>query len=120
MEAVSIFKKFTIEAAHRLPLVASGHKCSRIHGHSFKIEIHVTGSIDPATGWVMDFGDIKRAFKPVEESLDHHFLNEIPGLENPTSEIIASWIWHKLRLPGLSLVVVHETCTSGAIYSGTA
>ncbi len=119
---MEIFKVFTIEAAHRLPHVPVGHKCSRLHGHSFQIEVHVEGPLDPRLGWVIDFADIKGAFKPVEEQIDHRYLNEVEGLENPTSENIARWIWHSLKesLPGLSKVVVRETCTSGCIYSGEA
>ena len=115
-----IFKEFTFEAAHRLPFVPEGHKCFRLHGHSFRVEIHVTGDVDPATGWIMDFGDIKDAFKPLHRQLDHNYLNEIPGLENPTSENLAAWIWDRLRpqLPGLARVLVRETCTSGCVYEG--
>lgn len=114
-----IFKVFTIEAAHRLPNVPAGHKCARLHGHSFRIEIHVGGDIDPELGWVMDFADIKAAFQPVFERIDHHYLNDIDGLDNPTSERLAQWIWRQLKpsLPALERVVVHETCTSGASYS---
>ncbi|MGN2246665.1 6-carboxytetrahydropterin synthase QueD [Frateuria sp. GZRR35] len=111
-----IHKVFQIEAAHRLPNVPPGHKCARLHGHSFRIEIHVEGELDPAMGWVMDFADVKAAFAPLFEQLDHHYLNEIEGLENPTSEMLARWIFRRLepRLPALDRVVVHETCTSGA------
>lgn len=117
---MDIFKKFTIEAAHRLPNVPTGHKCSRLHGHSFQVELQVSGDVDPAMGWVQDFADVKAAFQPFYEQLDHHYLNEIEGLENPTSENLARWIWHKLKpaLPQLARVIVHETCTSGAIYNG--
>ena len=117
---MEIFKEFTIEAAHRLPHVPSGHKCGRLHGHSFHIEIHVCGPVDAATGWVMDFGAIKCAFRPVEDVIDHQFLNEVPGLENPTSENLAKWIWDQLApgLPLLSKVVVRETCTTGCVYEG--
>jgi 6-pyruvoyltetrahydropterin/6-carboxytetrahydropterin synthase len=115
-----IFKEFTIEAAHRLPNVPPGHKCGRLHGHSFRIEIHVSGPVDPAMGWVIDFAEIKSAFKPVEEAIDHRFLNDVPGLENPTSENLATWIWEQLSaaLPMLSKVVVRETCTTGCVYEG--
>ena len=118
---MDIFKIFTIEAAHRLPNVPPGHKCARLHGHSFRIEIHVSGPIDPDSGWVMDFADIKSAFRPLFERLDHHYLNDIEGLDNPTSEQLARWIWVRLdpALPGLSKVVIHETCTSGASFSGS-
>ena len=117
---MEIFKEFTFEAAHRLPGVPAGHKCARLHGHSFRIELHLTGPVQEQTGWVMDFGDIKSAFQPLYEQLDHHYLNEISGLENPTSEVLAKWIWDgvKPRLPMLSEVVVRETCTSGCVYRG--
>jgi 6-pyruvoyltetrahydropterin/6-carboxytetrahydropterin synthase len=115
-----IFREFTFEAAHRLPNVPDGHKCARLHGHSFKVVVSVAGPIDPDLGWVMDFGDVKAAFKPLEEQLDHRYLNEVVGLENPTSENLARWIWYRLRprLPGLTEVVVRETCTSGCRYRG--
>ncbi len=117
---MELFKAFTFESAHRLPHVPEGHKCGRLHGHSFNIEIHVRGSVDPDTGWVMDFADIKRAFAPLYEKLDHTYLNEIPGLENPTSENLARWIWDHLvpELSALSSIVVRETCTSGCVYGG--
>jgi 6-pyruvoyltetrahydropterin/6-carboxytetrahydropterin synthase len=117
---MKIFKSITFEAAHHLPHVPEGHKCKRLHGHSFRVEIHVSGPIDPYTGWVADYADVKAAFKPLFEQLDHHYLNEIKGLENPTSEVIARWIWQKLKpaLPGLSEIVLHETCTAGCSYSG--
>jgi 6-pyruvoyltetrahydropterin/6-carboxytetrahydropterin synthase len=117
---LEIFKAFTLESAHRLPNVPEGHKCARVHGHSFRVEIHVRGPLDPQLGWVMDFADVKAAFEPLHAQLDHHYLNDVPGLENPTSEHLARWIWQRLRLalPQLSAVVVHETCTSGARYTG--
>jgi 6-pyruvoyltetrahydropterin/6-carboxytetrahydropterin synthase len=114
-----IFKTFNIEAAHRLPNVPEGHKCARLHGHSFRVELHVEGPIDPVFGWVMDFGDLKARFQPLYDRLDHHYLNDIEGLDNPTSENLARWIFERLRVdvPGLARVVVHETCTSGAEFS---
>ena len=117
---MEIYKAFSIEAAHRLPNLPESHKCYRLHGHSFKIEVHVTGEMDQNTGWIMDFADISAAFKPLFERLDHHYLNEIEGLENPTSENLARWIWRQLKpaLPLLSSVVVQETCTAGCIYEG--
>lgn len=119
---MDIFKVFTLEAAHRLPNVPAGHKCARLHGHSFRIELQVSGEPEPHTGWIMDFSEIKRAFAPIHDQLDHHYLNDIVGLENPTSEQLAIWIWNRLQpvLPGLSEVVVHETCTSGCRYRGPA
>jgi len=117
---MEIFRVFTLEAAHRLPNVPPGHKCARLHGHSFRIELHVAGEVDSHTGWVMDFADVSAAFRPVFEQLDHCYLNDVPGLENPTSENLARWIWSatKPRLPLLRKVVVHETCTSGCVYRG--
>ena len=117
---MEIFKEFVFEAAHRLPHVPEGHKCRRLHGHSFRVEIHVRGEVDPVLGWVRDFADLKEAFEPLYRQLDHRHLNEIEGLENPTSENLAVWIWQRLapRLPGLSQVVIRETCTSGCIYRG--
>ena len=116
---MEIFKAFTLESAHRLPNVPAGHKCARVHGHSFRVEIHVSGPVDDHLGWVMDFADVKAAFDPLYRQLDHHYLNDVPGLENPTSENLAKWIWQQLKpaLPQLSAVVVHETCTSGARYT---
>jgi len=118
---MDVFKIFTIEAAHRLPNVPEGHKCARLHGHSFRIEIHVTGDLGEHTGWVMDFADVKGAFRPIFEQLDHRYLNEIEGLENPTSERLATWIWNRLKpaLPQLSEIIIHETCTSGCRYRGS-
>lgn len=117
---MDIFKTFTLESAHRLPNVPAGHKCARVHGHSFRIEIHVSGAVDAHSGWVMDFADIRAAFDPLFQRLDHHYLNDVPGLDNPTSENLARWIWRELkpRLGQLSRVIVHETCTSGAQYDG--
>ena len=119
---MDLFKSFTFEAAHRLPNVPEGHKCARLHGHSFNVEIHVSGPVGDETGWVMDFAELKTAFKPLYDRLDHHYLNDIAGLENPTSERIAEWIWRHLKpeLPLLSEVVIRETCTSGCRYRGPA
>lgn len=117
---MQLYKVFHIEAAHRLPNLPEDHKCYRLHGHSFRVEIHIEGEVDPQLGWVMDFADLKQAFKPLYEQLDHHYLNEIEGLENPTSENLAAWIWERLKpdLPSLSRIVVAETCTSACIYTG--
>ena len=114
----SIFKEFTFEAAHRLPNVPAGHKCERLHGHSFRVEVHVTGDDTGPSGWVIDFADIAAAWKPLHDVLDHHYLNEVDGLANPTSETLARWVWARLKLPGLSRVVVRETCSCGCIYEG--
>lgn len=117
---MEIFKEFTIEAAHKLPHVPPDHKCGRLHGHSFHIEIYVKGPVNQEFGWVLDFADIKSGFRAIEEQIDHRYLNEVPGLENPTSENLAHWIWQRMKtsLPSLSKVVVRETCTTGCIYDG--
>ena len=117
---MEIFKSFTFEAAHSLPHVSDDHKCKRLHGHSFHATIYVTGPVVEVSGWVMDFADIKQAYQPIYETLDHRYLNDIPGLENPTSEHIARWIWDKLlpTLPMLSKIEIRETCTSGCVYKG--
>jgi 6-pyruvoyltetrahydropterin/6-carboxytetrahydropterin synthase len=113
-----LYKDFSFEAAHRLPNVPADHKCARLHGHSFQIRVSVDGPVGERSGWVMDFADLKAAFRPVHDKLDHRYLNEIPGLENPTSEVLAQWIWRELEatLPGLSEVEVRETCSTGCIY----
>ena len=117
---MDIYKEFHFEAAHRLPNVPDGHKCARLHGHSFHVRLTVSGEATEPSGWVMDFADIKSHFQGVHDQLDHHYLNEIAGLENPTSENIARWIWQKLKplIPQLSAVEIRETCTSGCIYRG--
>jgi 6-pyruvoyltetrahydropterin/6-carboxytetrahydropterin synthase len=117
---MEIFKEFTFEAAHRLPFVPEGHKCGRLHGHTFRVCISVEGEVGKDTGWVYDFAEIKKAFKPYLEQLDHNYLNEIDGLSNPTSENIAIWIWRKLldQLPGMSQISVRETCSAGCIFRG--
>jgi len=115
-----IHTTFQFEAAHRLPNVAPEHKCFRLHGHSFRATVWVRGDIGADSGWVMDFADVKAAFAPLHDQLDHHYLNEVDGLENPTSEVVAMWIWDRLAptLPGLGRVDVDETCTSGCRYEG--
>lgn len=116
---MELFKEFTFEAAHRLPYVPDGHKCARLHGHSFHVRITIRGPVSARLGWVMDFSDLKAAWQPLDEILDHRYLNDIDGLENPTSEVLAHWIWRRLvdSLPLLS-VEIRETCTSGCIYRG--
>ncbi len=117
---MEIFKEFSFEAAHRLPNVPEGHKCARLHGHSFRVNIVVQGQVGDHSGWVMDFADLKTSFKPIYTRLDHYYLNDIAGLENPTSENIARWIWQQLKptLPELCRIEIRETCTSGCIYQG--
>lgn len=118
--AMEIYKTFRIEAAHRLPNVPPGHKCGRLHGHSFEISVHMEGPVGEQTGWVQDFAEIKKAFAPIDAQLDHNYLNDVEGLENPTSENLAIWVWQRLKpaLTGLSKVAVKETCTAGCVYRG--
>jgi 6-pyruvoyltetrahydropterin/6-carboxytetrahydropterin synthase len=117
---VRLERTFTFEAAHRLPNVPKGHKCARLHGHSFRIDVVCEGEINPETGWLIDFADIKRAVNPLIEQVDHHYLNEIKGLENPTAENIARWFWERLKpeLLPLSRIIVAETCNGRCEYAG--
>lgn len=117
---VELVKDFRFEAAHFLPNAPEGHKCRRMHGHSFRGEVAVRGDVDPVTGWLIDFGDLKRAVDPLVTQLDHYLLNEIPGLENPTSEVLAVWLWDRLapNVPLLHRVTVEETCTTRCHYFG--
>ena len=117
---VRLVHEFRFEAAHRLPRVPAGHKCSRLHGHSFKVEIAIAGPVNPDTGWFIDFAELYDAWKPLHEVLDHHFLNEVTGLENPTSEVLAKWIWDKMQpvMRGLDQVTVFETCDARCEYRG--
>lgn len=117
---VEVRKEFTFHAAHWLPKVPAGHQCGRLHGHSYRVVVRVRGALDEDMGWVVDFGDIKTAFDEVDRQLDHACLNDVTGLENPTCERLAIWIWDRLvrPLPGLSTIEVFETATSGCAYSG--
>ena len=121
-ENVELVRDFGFEAAHWLPNVPEGHKCRRVHGHSFRGEVAVRGPVDPQTGWVMDFADLRRAVEPLVERLDHYMLNDVEGLENPTSERVAIWFWTRLapELPLLHRVTIRETCTSRCHYFGPA
>lgn len=117
---VRLVKTFDFEAAHWLPCFPEGHKCRRMHGHSFKVDVVVEGAVPDGRGYLVDYAEIKRAIAPLRDQLDHYCLNDIEGLENPTSEEIARWVWDRLLpvMPMLSEVVVHETCTSRCHYSG--
>jgi 6-pyruvoyltetrahydropterin/6-carboxytetrahydropterin synthase len=117
---MEIYNRFHLESARRLPHLPADHPCSRVHGHSFRVEVHVAGPLDQQLGWILDFAEVEAAWAPVKAALDHRYLNEVPGLENPTSEHMAVWIWEKLQpaLPGLSKIVVQETAASGCIYTG--
>lgn len=117
---VRLVRAFSFEAAHRLPDAPEGHKCRRLHGHSFGVEVVCEGEADPDTGWLIDFSEIKQAFEPFLEQLDHHYLNEIEGLENPTAENLARWIWQRLKpqLPLLGQINVAETCSARCEFRG--
>lgn len=117
---VRLVHEFRFEAAHRLPRVPQGHKCARLHGHSFKVELTVEGPVNPETGWFIDFSDLDAAWQPLWKQLDHNYLNEVAGLENPTSEILAKWIWDHLRpaVPSLTRVTLFETCDARCEYEG--
>ncbi|MEZ6234952.1 MAG: 6-carboxytetrahydropterin synthase QueD [Phycisphaerales bacterium] len=117
---MEIFKEFRFEAAHRLEGLPPGHKCAGLHGHSYRVVVFVRGKVDPATGWVMDFADVKRAVAPTIDRLDHSYLNEIDGLGQPTTEVLAQWLWRRIapELPGLARLEVWETATSGCVYAG--
>ncbi len=117
---VRLSKQFKFEAAHDLPTFPPGHKCRRLHGHSFRFDVVVEGEVDPALGYLVDYGQIKTAAGPLVARLDHYYLNDVAGLENPTSENLARWIYDQLKpaLPLLAAVVVYETCTSTCEYRG--
>ena len=117
---ITLTKSFTFDAAHWLPTFPEGHKCRRMHGHTFRAEVVVRGEVDPQTGYLVDYGELKAAIKPVEDQLDHHVLNDVPGLANPTSENLSRWVYDQLKesLPPLLAVRVYETATSSAEYRG--
>lgn len=115
-----IYKEFTFDSAHYLPNVPDGHKCKNMHGHTYRLKIWIEGVPDPEFGWVMDFAVLKDIVKPVVNQLDHKCMNDIPGLSNPTCELIAVWIWDQLKpqLTNMVKIELHETPTSGVIYEG--
>jgi 6-pyruvoyltetrahydropterin/6-carboxytetrahydropterin synthase len=120
MHHVRLIHEFRFEAAHLLPKVPTGHKCARLHGHSFKVELTISGPTNPETGWFMDFGDLHDLWLPLYNTLDHNYLNDVAGLENPTSENLARWIWNKMKpgLPSLEQVTLFETCDARCEYRG--
>lgn len=117
---MQIFKQFTFDAAHFLPNVPDGHKCKRMHGHTYQLKVFIEGELDPTFGWVIDFKELKEVIVPIIKEMDHHVLNEIPGLENPTCELITVWLWNKIKpqIPLLTQIELNETPTSGAVYRG--
>jgi 6-pyruvoyltetrahydropterin/6-carboxytetrahydropterin synthase len=117
---VELVRDYRFEAAHRLPNLPEGHKCRRLHGHSFRFSVELAGEVDPRTGFLIDFGDVDVLVAPLVDKLDHYYLNEIEGLENPTSEVLAAWLWRRLRptLPQLVAITVAETCDARCIYRG--
>jgi len=117
---VELVRTFAFEAAHSLPNAPAGHKCRRLHGHSYRVDVHLTGQVDERTGWLMDFADIQATVQPAIDEIDHRNLNDIPELANPTSEMLARYLWDKIRpaLPNLSAVTVWESEKSGCTYRG--
>lgn len=117
---IALTKTFDFEAAHWLPTFPEGHKCRRMHGHSFKVDVIVEGDVPPEQGYLMDYGQIKAAITPIQNQLDHYVLNDIEGLANPTAEMLAKWVYDRLKptLPMITCVRVHETCTTEATYRG--
>jgi len=117
---MDIYKVFTIEAARSLPNLSDNHPCKKTHGHSFKIIITISGEINKTTGFVMDFSEIDEAFSPIYKLIDHSYLNDVEGLENPSSENLSRWIWNKLlnALPSLKQIEIQETSLTGCIYRG--
>ncbi|MBD78757.1 MAG: 6-carboxytetrahydropterin synthase QueD [Crocinitomicaceae bacterium] len=115
-----IYKNFTFDSAHELPNVPEGHKCKNLHGHTYRLTVYLEGEIDEKLGWVMDFNELKRVMKPLLKRMDHNYLNNLPGLENPTSEVLVRWIWNQIhpKLPLLKRLELRETPTSGVIYEG--
>ena len=116
-----IFKDLSFDSAHYLPHVPEDHKCRNMHGHTYRLRVWLEGNPDKHLGWVMDFAELKKIMQPVIDQLDHKLMNEVPGLENPTCENIAIWLWQQLRpqLPHLKKIELHETPTTGAVYDGT-
>jgi 6-pyruvoyltetrahydropterin/6-carboxytetrahydropterin synthase len=115
-----IYKQFSFDSAHFLPNVPEGHKCGNMHGHTYSLTVFIEGMPEQKSGWIIDYGDLKKVIKPIIEQLDHHLLNEIPGLENPTSENLSIWLWNKIKplLPNLKKIELKETPSSGVTYEG--
>lgn len=118
--AIELFREFTIESARQLPKLPADHPCARMHGHTFRIQVYIQGSIDTQSGWIMDFASLDEQLQALRLEIDHRVLNDIPGLENPTTELLARWLWQRLQpgLPGLSRIVLSENPHSGCVYSG--
>ncbi|MBU1699208.1 MAG: 6-carboxytetrahydropterin synthase QueD [Candidatus Eisenbacteria bacterium] len=117
---VELVRTFTFQAAHYLPKVSEDHKCRHMHGHAYRVEVSLRGPVNPETGWLVDFGEIAIVLDPIRKELDHTILNEIPGLENPTAEILSAWIWQRVTagIPYLHRVSVFESENSGCHYLG--
>jgi 6-pyruvoyltetrahydropterin/6-carboxytetrahydropterin synthase len=115
-----IYRQFSFDSAHLLPNVPEGHKCKNLHGHTYNLTVFIEGELLANEGWILDFGDLKEIVSPVINLIDHAYLNEIPGLENPTAEILTYWLWNKIKplLPALKRIELKETLASGVIYEG--
>ena len=118
---IELARDYRFDAAHRLMRLPDGHKCKRLHGHTFKVEVRLEGPVDEHSGFLLDFADVDRVVDPIIARLDHYYLNEIEGLDNPTSEVIAAWLWHRIApsLAQLHSITVAETCDSRCTYRGT-
>lgn len=116
---MTVFKQFRFEAAHSLPQLPDGHKCKRPHGHSYFVEVAISGDVCPETGFVVDYADISKAWAPLFDQLDHRDINEVIKPYS-TCEHLAIWIWRQMkpRFSGLVHVKVQETPNAGAIYTG--
>ena len=117
---IILAKDFEFESAQSLPTFPAGHKCRQVHGHSFRLTVSVRGEVDEASGILYDHAVISKAMRPIVEQLDHAYLNDVPGLENPTIERMCRWLWERLapQLPGLYELVLHETPRARCIYRG--
>lgn len=117
---ITIYKQFTFDAAHYLPHVPEDHKCRNLHGHTYLLTVYIEDGVKTPEGWVLDFAEMKQLIKPIIGQLDHTLLNDVPGLANPTAELLAVWLWNKLKLvlPQLKRIELKETPESGVIYEG--
>jgi 6-pyruvoyltetrahydropterin/6-carboxytetrahydropterin synthase len=91
----SITRRYHFESAHWLPKVPEWHKCRRLHGHNYQIEVTVEATLDER-GFILDFFELDAVILPLVEQIDHRVLNDIEGLENPTAELIAEWFLKRI------------------------
>jgi 6-pyruvoyltetrahydropterin/6-carboxytetrahydropterin synthase len=117
---VTLARKFRFEASHSLSHLPDDHPCHNLHGHSYALEIEVSGEVDEDSGFLLDYAEIKKAVQPLLDNLDHKHLNDVDGLEKPTTELIARWLWNRIKpaLPQLSRIAIQETPTTRCEYKG--